>query len=95
MNEAEKANTRAVGKMKYNSKNKMLAFASDEEVTGFHDQLTDAMRVLMLNFGNGKATSKEEDLKLTQEFFDRYAALAETLSCLRAHLPRKADGRSN
>ncbi|MBI3902393.1 MAG: hypothetical protein HY306_05535 [Nitrosomonadales bacterium] len=78
--------------MKYNSKNKMLTFSSDEEVVGFHDQLTDVMRSVMLNIGNGKANSKEEDLKLTQEFFERYAALAETLSCLRAHLPRKTDG---
>jgi hypothetical protein len=78
--------------MKYNSKNKMLTFSSDEEVSGFHDQLTEAMRTIMLNVGGGKATSKEEDLKLTQEFFDHYAALTEALSCLRAHLPRKADG---
>ena len=70
----------------------MLAFSSDEEVSGFHDQLTDALRMLMLNIGDNKATSKEEDLKLTQAFFERYAVLAETLSCLRAHLPRKADG---
>jgi hypothetical protein len=34
-------------------------------------------------------------LRLTQEFFDRHSVLAETLSCLRAHLPRKTDGRSN
>lgn len=78
--------------MKYNSKNKMLTFSSDEEVSGFHDQLTDALRTVMLNVGGGKAASKEEDLKLTQDFFERYAALAETLSCLRAHLPRKVDG---
>lgn len=78
--------------MKYNSKNKMLVFSSDEEVSGFHDQLTDILRTVMLNIGNDKATSKEEDLKLTREFFDRYSALAETLSCLRAHLPRKTDG---
>ncbi len=78
--------------MKYNTKNKMLAFASDEEVSGFHDQLTEALRALMLNVGNGKTTSKEEDLRLTQEFFDHYAALTEALSCLRAHLPRKTEG---
>ena len=69
----------------------MLVFSSDEEVSGFHDQLTDALRTVMLNMGSDKAGSKEDDLKLTQAFFDRYAALAETLSCLRAHLPRKAD----
>jgi len=78
--------------MKYNSKNKMLAFSSDEEVSGFHDQLTDALRMLMLNIGGNNSTSNEEDMKLTREFFDRYSVLAETLSCLRAHLPRKADG---
>jgi hypothetical protein len=78
--------------MKYNSKNTMLAFSSDEEVSRFHDQLTDAMRMLMLNVGSGETASKEEDLKHTQEFFDRYSVLAETLSSLRAHLPRKSDG---
>jgi hypothetical protein len=78
--------------MKYNTKNKMLTFASDEEVAGFHDQLTEAMRTLMLNVGNGKTTSQAEDLKLTQDFFNHYAALTEALSCLRAHLPRKTEG---
>jgi hypothetical protein len=78
--------------MKYNSKNTMLAFSSDEEVSKFHDQLTDALRTVMLKIGGDGATSKEEDLKLTQEFFDRYSVLAETLSSLRAHLPRKLDG---
>ena len=34
--------------MKYNSKNTMLAFSSDEEVSRFHDQLTDALRMVML-----------------------------------------------
>jgi hypothetical protein len=76
--------------MKYDSKNKMLAFSSDEEVSRFHDQLTDAMRMLMLKGGGDSATSREEDAKLTQEFFDRYSALAETLRRLRAHLPRQA-----
>jgi hypothetical protein len=75
--------------MKYNTKNKMLTFSSDEEVSGFHDQLTEALRKLMLNVGGDKATSKEEDIRLTQEFFEHYAALTEALSCLRAHLPRK------
>jgi len=77
--------------MKYDSKNKMLAFSSDEEVSRFHDQLTDAMRMLMLKAGSNGATSKEEDVKLTQEFFDRYSALAETLRRLRAHLAREAE----
>ena len=78
--------------MKYNSKNTMLAFSSDEEVSRFHNQLTDAMRMLMLNFGSGETASKEQDLKLTNEFFERYSVLAEVLSSLRAHLPRKSDG---
>ena len=70
----------------------MLAFSSDEEVSKFHDQLTDALRMVMLKAGNEKASSQEEDLKATQEFFDRYSVLAETLRHLRAHLPRKSDG---
>jgi hypothetical protein len=78
--------------MKYNSKNTMLAFSSDEEVSKFHDQLTDALRMVMLKAGSDKTTSKEEDLKHTQEFFDRYSVLAEALRHLRAHLPRKSDG---
>jgi hypothetical protein len=78
--------------MKYNSKNTMLAFSSDEEVSKFHDQLTDALRMVMLKAGNEKASSQEEDLKATQEFFDRFSVLAETLRHLRAHLPRKSDG---
>jgi hypothetical protein len=78
--------------MKYNSKNTMLAFSSEEEVSKFHDQLTDALRMLMLNAGNVETASKEEDLKLTNQFFERYSVLAETLSSLRAHLPRKSDG---
>jgi hypothetical protein len=78
--------------MKYNSKNTMLAFSSDEEVSKFHDQLTDALRMVMLKAGNEKASSHEEDLKHTQEFFDRYSVLADTLRHLRAHLPRKSDG---
>lgn len=78
--------------MKYNSKNTMLAFSSDEEVSKFHNQLTDALRMVMLKAGGGEATSKGEDMKHTQEFFDRYSILAETLRHLRAHLPRKLDG---
>jgi hypothetical protein len=78
--------------MKYNSKNTMLAFSSEEEVSKFHDQLTDALRMLMLNAGNVETASKEEGLKLTNQFFERYSVLAETLSSLRAHLPRKSDG---
>ena len=75
--------------MKYNSKNKILAFSSDEEVSKFHNQLTDAMRMLMLNVGNAESASKEDDLKLTNAFFDRFSMLAEALSSLRAHLPRE------
>jgi len=78
--------------MKYNSKNTMLAFSSDEEVSKFHDQLTDALRMVMLKAGSDATNSKEDDLKHTQEFFDRYSVLAETLRHLRAHLPRKLDG---
>ena len=70
----------------------MLAFSSDEEVSRFHDQLTDALRMVMLKAGNEKASSQEADLKATQEFFDRYSVLAETLRHLRAHLPRRSDG---
>jgi hypothetical protein len=81
--------------MKYNSKDKLLAFSSDEEVSRFHDQLTEAMRKLMLNAGGDAATSKEEDMKLTKEFFERYSVLAETLNRLRAHLPRDADAGFN
>lgn len=77
--------------MKYDKKNKMLAFSSDEEVSGFHDQLTDILRMAMLKVGSDGTNSKEEDLKLTQEFFERYSVLAETLNRLRAHLPRGAN----
>ena len=70
----------------------MLTFSSDEEVSKFHDQLTDAMRMLMLNVGNEESASKEDDLKLTNAFFERFSMLAETLSSLRAHMPRKGNG---
>ncbi|MGA7593773.1 MAG: hypothetical protein WCA64_01140 [Gallionella sp.] len=75
--------------MKYDSKNKMLVFSSGEEVSEFHDQLTDALRVVMLNAGGDQTASKEEDMKHTRAFFERYSALAEALRHLRAHLPRK------
>lgn len=78
--------------MKYDSKNTMLAFSSGEEVSRFHDQLTDALRMVMLKAGDDEAASKEDDLKQTQAFFERYSILAETLRHLRAHLPRKPDG---
>jgi hypothetical protein len=78
--------------MKYNSKTTMLAFSSNEEVSKFHDQLTDALRMVMLHSGGDEAASKEDDLKHTQEFFDRFSVLAETLRHLRAHLPRKSEG---
>jgi hypothetical protein len=81
--------------MKYDPKNKMLAFSSDEEVFRFHDQLTGILRTAMLNTGGGKATSHEEDMKLTREFFERYSVLAETLNRLRAHLPRDVDAGFN
>ena len=72
--------------MKYNVKDRMLAFSSDEEASRFHDQLTSALRIVMLNTGSDKATSHEEDVRLTQEFFERYSVLAETLRRLRAHM---------
>ena len=70
----------------------MLAFSSDEEVSKFHDQLTDALRMVMLKAGGDQTANKEEDMKHTQEFFDRYSVLAEVLRHLRAHLPRKSEG---
>lgn len=73
--------------MKYVKKSKTLTFKSDEEVLKFHDQLTDALREIMSGVGNSE-TSAEEGLKLSQEFFERYSALAETLSRLRAYLPQ-------
>ena len=78
--------------MKYDAKNKMLAFSSDEEVSRFHDQLTSAMRIAMLNTGGDKAASPEEDIRLTREFFDRYSVLAEMLRRLRAHMAREMEG---
>jgi hypothetical protein len=78
--------------MKYNVKDKMLVFASDEEASRFHDQLTSALRNLMLKAGNDGPTSHEEDVKLTQEFFDRYSVLAETLRRLRVHMVRGMEG---
>jgi len=78
--------------MKYDSKNTTLAFSSSEEVSKFHDQLTDALRMVMLKAEGDKAASQEEDLKHTKEFFDRYSVLADALRHLRAHLPRKSDG---
>lgn len=80
--------------MKYNWKEKMLAFSSDEEVFRFHDQLTEAMRTLMLHSGGEKATSAEEDVRLTREFFERYSMLAESLRCLRAHMQRTAENQT-
>ena len=47
----------------------------------------------MLEVGGNEATSKEEDMKLTKEFFERYSTLAETLNRLRTHLPREAGAR--
>lgn len=73
--------------MKYNSKTRMLEFTSDENVSKFHDQLTELMRSAMSGVGN-EETSDDEALKLTLEFFERYSALSDVLSHLRAHLPR-------
>jgi hypothetical protein len=73
--------------MKYNSKTKMLEFSSDESVSKFHDQLTELLRLAMSSVGDDK-TSEAEALELTREFFERYSALSDALSALRAHLPR-------
>ena len=73
--------------MKYNSKTKTLEFSSDESVFKFHDQLTELMRLAMSSVGDNEV-SEEEALGLTREFFERYSALSDALSCLRAHLPR-------
>lgn len=73
--------------MKYNVKTKTLEFSSDESVAKFHDQLTELMRLAMSNVGDAE-TSEEEALGLTREFFERYSALSDALSSLRAHLPR-------
>jgi len=78
----------AVNFMKYIKKSKTLAFTSDEEVLQFHDQLTDAMRTIMTS-GADKNISDDEAMKQTKEFFERYSALAETLTRLRAHIPQK------
>lgn len=78
--------------MKFNAKDKTLVFASDEEVSRFHDQLTSALRIVMLNTGGDKATSQEEDVRLTREFFDRYSVLAETLRRLRVHMMHEMEG---
>ena len=73
--------------MKYNAKTKMLEFSADENVFKFHDQLTELLRFAMSSVGNSE-TSEAEVLGLTREFFERYSALSDVLSCLRAHLPR-------
>jgi len=73
--------------MKYNPKTKMLEFSSDEGVSKFHDQLTQIMRFAMSNVGD-ENTGEQEVANLTREFFERYSALSEALSSLRAHLPR-------
>jgi len=73
--------------MKYIKKNKTLEFKSDEEVTQFHDQLTEIMRAAMMKVGSVE-DSEAEALKLTEEFFKRYSVLTDTLCRLRAHLPR-------
>lgn len=73
--------------MKYSKKTKTLTFASDAEVTQFHDQLTNALREIMTGIGD-RETSDEEGMKQTKAFFERYSALAETLTRLRAFLPQ-------
>ncbi len=73
--------------MKYNSKSRTLEFSSDDCVFEFHDQLTELMRFAMSSVGSNES-SEEEALVLTREFFERYSALSDVLSSLRAHLPR-------
>ena len=73
--------------MKYNLKTKTLKFSSDESALKFHDQLTEIMRFAMSSVG-GNEVSEEEALGLTRDFFERYSALSEALSSLRAHFPR-------
>jgi hypothetical protein len=77
--------------MKYNVKGKMLVFSSDEEVTLFHNQLTVALRELMLKAGSNGPASHEEDVRLTNEFFEQYSVLAETLRRLRSHMVRETE----
>jgi hypothetical protein len=77
--------------MKYDSRMKVLKFSSDEDVSKFHDQLTELMRFAMSSVG-GVEIREEEAMKLTLEFFDRYSALSDVLRCLRAHLPRGEAG---
>lgn len=74
--------------MKYNPKNNVLEFASEEEAALFHNQLTDLMRAAMSGVGSAETTD-EEGARLTREYFERYAVLTDTLCRLRAHLPRK------
>jgi hypothetical protein len=78
--------------MKYNVKDRLLMFSSDEEALQFHDQLTSALRTLMLNVGGNGPTTHEEDTKLTQDFFEQYSVLAETLRRLRAHMVSEIEG---
>jgi len=73
--------------MKYDSASKTLEFSSDAEVVKFHNQLTEVMRAAISAVGDIK-TNEVEAAKLTMEFFERYSALTDTLSRLRAHLPR-------
>jgi len=74
--------------MKYNAENKILEFSSDTEILEFHDQLTEVMRAAMSTVGDIETNEKVAS-KLTMEFFERYSTLTDTLSRLRAHLPRK------
>jgi len=65
----------------------MLEFSSDEDVSKFHDQLTELMRFAMSRVGGDEA-SDDEAMTLTKEFFARYSVLTDVLSRMRAHLPR-------
>lgn len=73
--------------MKYNSITKVLEFSSDESVFKFHDQLTEIMRYAMSSVGEN-VTREDEAEAHTLEFFEKYSALLDALSSLRAQLPR-------
>ena len=73
--------------MKFNTQTKMLEFSNDENVSQFHDQLTEIMRLAMSQVGDDN-TSEQEAAILTKDFFEQYSALSAALSSMRAHLPR-------
>lgn len=68
----------------------MLEFESDGEVLRFHDQLTGMMRIAMNTVG-GPDINDDEALKLTNEFFERYALVTDVLNHVRDHLSQNRD----